>query len=39
MIGNVLISEVDVVVFAVLKKAEKRAFCGELVGTAECTTL
>jgi hypothetical protein len=39
MTGNVFLSEVGGVMFAVLSKAEKHVPYGELVGTAECVTL
>jgi len=39
MISNVVISEVDALMYVVLSKAEKHRFCGELLGTTESITL
>jgi len=39
MIGNVVISEVDALVYVVLRKAEKHVPYGDLVGTKEGLTL
>ena len=38
MTGNVVISEVDALMYVVLSKAEKHVPYGELIGTTECTT-
>jgi len=37
--GNVVISEVHVLTYVVLSKAEKHVPYGKLVGTTECLTL
>jgi hypothetical protein len=34
--GNDVISEVDALMYVVLKKAEKHVLCEELVGSTEC---
>ena len=39
MTGNVVISEVDALMYVVLSKAEKHASYEELFGTTECVTL
>jgi hypothetical protein len=39
MTGNIVISEVDALVYDVLSKAENHVLYGELVGTIECITL
>ena len=39
MTGNVVISEVDALVYVVLSKADKHVPYGELVATTECITL
>jgi hypothetical protein len=39
MIGNVVISEVDALMYVVLNKAEKHRPCGQLLGTTESITL
>jgi hypothetical protein len=39
MIGSVVVSEVDAVMYVVLSKTEIHVPCGELVGTRECVTL
>ena len=39
MTGNVVIFEVDALMYVVLSKAEKYASYGKLIGTKECTTL
>jgi hypothetical protein len=39
MTGNVVISEVDALMYVVLSNAEKLVRYGELVGTTECITL
>ena len=39
MIGNVVISEVDAVMYVVLSKAGKHLPYGDLVGTTECLSL
>jgi hypothetical protein len=39
MTGNVVISEVDAVMYVVLSKAEKHLPYGELLGTTECIML
>jgi len=38
-IGNVVISEVNAVMYVVIGKACKHVPCGKLVGTFECLTL
>lgn len=38
MTDNVVVSEVHAVVYVVLRKLEKHALYGELVGTRECVT-
>jgi hypothetical protein len=37
--GNVVISEVDALMYVAIRKAEKHAPYAELVGTTECRTL
>jgi len=39
MTGNVVISEVDALMYVVLTKVEEHVPIGELVGTTECFTL
>jgi len=39
MTGNVVISEVDALMYVVLSKAEKHETYEELVGTSECIRL
>jgi hypothetical protein len=39
MIGNVVISEVDALLYVVLSKAENCVPYGQLVGTTECVML
>ena len=39
MTDNVVIFEVDALMYVVLSKAEKHAFYGKLIGTKECVTL
>jgi len=39
MTGNVVVSEVDALMYVVLSKAEKHMPCGDSVGTVECMTL
>jgi hypothetical protein len=39
MTGNVVLSEVDALMYVVLSKAEKRVSYEELFGTNECMTL
>jgi len=39
MIGNVIIFEVDALIYVVLSKAEKHVPYGEVVGTTECIVL
>jgi len=39
MTGNLVISEVDDVMFVPLNKVEKHVYYGELQNTAGCTTL
>jgi hypothetical protein len=39
IIGNVIISEVDVPMYVVISKAEKYVPYGELLSTTECITL
>jgi hypothetical protein len=39
MTGNVVISEVDAVMYVILSKAEKHVPYGELVGTTKCIML
>jgi len=39
MTGNVVISELDAVIYVVLSRAEKHVPCGELIGTAGTLTL
>jgi len=39
MIGHVVISEVDALMYVVLSKAEKHVPYGELVGITECIML
>jgi len=38
MTSNVVISEVDALMYVVLSEAEKHASCRELVGSTECIT-
>jgi hypothetical protein len=39
MIGNVVISEVDCLMYVALRKTEKHVPYGELFGTTECIAL
>jgi len=39
MIGIVIISKGDAIMFVMLGNAENHMTCGELVGTTECVTL
>jgi len=39
LIGNVVISETDALIYVVLSKAGKHVPYGDLVGTTECLTL
>jgi len=39
MIGHVVLSEIDALLYVVLSKAEKHLPYGELVGTTECIML
>jgi hypothetical protein len=39
MFANVIISEVDALIYVIVSDVEKCVPCGELVGTRECLTL